>query len=275
MHYPLPLTGRKEFEPVPSVLSVKVNEKRFGSHAVLGSITFDLEPNQFVVVLGPSGCGKSTLLRILAGLDTDFSGSIMLGLGSVTRPSSKIGLMFQDVRLLPWMTVERNIKFATTALPNPKSPRDSLIAVGLNAAILPYYPRKLSGGMAKRVALARALAGNPSVLLLDEPFSELDAASKYSLYDLLVETVHSPGAPAGAIMVTHDISEAVYLADKIFVLSGKHPTGISSIVPIGLPRPRSRDDVDFLRLCTSLMVATISETGLAIETRNPDLSVPG
>jgi ABC-type nitrate/sulfonate/bicarbonate transport system ATPase subunit len=113
--------------------------------------------------------------------------------------------------------------------------------------------------MSKRVALARALAGNPSVLLLDEPFSELDTASKYNLYDQLIESVRSQNAPIGAIMVTHDISEAVYLADKILVLSGKRPACISSIVPIELPRPRSRDNAKFLALCTSLMVAAISD----------------
>jgi len=251
---------RNDVSSARSVLSVRIQEKRFGVVPVLGSITFEVEPNQFVVVLGPSGCGKTTLLRVLAGLDREFVGRIMLGLNSVIRPSSSIALMFQDVRLLPWMTVERNIKFAAAASENPKSPQDSLVSVGLDPAILSYYPRKISGGMAKRVALARALAGNPSVLLLDEPFSELDTASKYGLYDLLIESVHSPDAPVGAIMVTHDISEAVYLADKILVLSGKRPASISSVVPVELPRPRYRDDADFLKLCTSLMIAAISES---------------
>jgi ABC-type nitrate/sulfonate/bicarbonate transport system ATPase subunit len=266
-----PPVVRNERSSGHSVLSVRIDEKRFSLSPILGSIAFDVEPNQFVVVLGPSGCGKTTLLRILSGLDRDFAGTVLLGSKPVTRPSSNIALMFQDVRLLPWMTVELNIKFATAAVQNPKSPQNSLSAVGLDPAVLSFFPRKLSGGMAKRVALARALAANPAVLLLDEPFSELDTAAKYNLYDLLVETVHSRDAPVAAVMVTHDISEAVYLADKILVLSGGRPASISSVVPVTLPRPRYREDAEFIKLCTSLMVAAISDVESTLMSSNADL----
>jgi ABC-type nitrate/sulfonate/bicarbonate transport system ATPase subunit len=257
MHSPMPAFSSANPRDKP-LLSVCIQDKQFDSSSILGHIEFSLEPSRFTVILGPSGSGKTTLLRTIAGLDSDFTGRVFFNTTLVTQPMPNVALMFQDVRLFPWMTVERNIMFAAVAVPTPRSATEVLRLVGLDSAILRLYPRQLSGGMAKRVALARALAGDPSVLLLDEPFSDLDTASKYRIYDLLVGVVQSPHAPVAAALVTHDISEAVYLADEIIVLSGRRPATISSTIPVTIPRPRRRDDPMFLRLCTQLMVAAIS-----------------
>jgi NitT/TauT family transport system ATP-binding protein len=208
--------------------------------AALEQVSLRIGRGERIAIVGPSGCGKSTLLRIFAGLITPGAGGVLLNDERITRPTRRIGIMFQDAALLPWRTVVQNI-----ALPleigdwndaNLRSPISNLISlVGLEG-FEHAYPRELSGGMAQRVALARALITQPPALLLDEPFGALDAMTRESLTTSLDGIVSATGTTA--IMVTHNIAEAVFIADRVVVLSPR-PGRITSIVDVKLPRPRS------------------------------------
>jgi sulfonate transport system ATP-binding protein len=173
---------------------------------VLGTFSVRLERGEVLAIVGDSGVGKSTLLRILAGLDRDFVGTISLNGSIVEKPSRRIGLIFQDSRLFPWMTVFQNVGFSL-----PKGLPRSEVRERQNA-----YPRELSGGMAKRVAIARAVISAPDVLLLDEPFTGLDISTKFQLIHLLehIKVTHQ----ITTILVTHDVDEALMLADSVAVL---------------------------------------------------------
>ncbi len=200
---------------------------------------------QFVAIVGPSGCGKSTLLRIIAGLIQPSAGEVWLDGEHITQPSSRIGMMFQDAALLPWRTVEQNIRLPLELggraarsvsstmghLPIP----DLIHLVGL-AGFEHAYPRELSGGMAQRVALARALITHPPVLLLDEPFGALDAMTRENLTASVEGILRETGTTA--VMVTHSIAEAVFLADQVVVCSPR-PGSVVGSVQVGLPRPRA------------------------------------
>ncbi|GIV85102.1 MAG: ABC transporter ATP-binding protein [Candidatus Roseilinea sp.] len=200
---------------------------------------------QFVAIVGPSGCGKSTLLRIIAGLIQPSAGEVRLDGERITQPSSRIGVMFQDAALLPWRTVEQNIRLplelgGRAAHPVAPATRHSLIAelihlVGLGG-FERAYPHELSGGMAQRVALARALITRPPVLLLDEPFGALDAMTRENLTALVEGILRETGTTA--VMVTHSIAEAVFLADHVVVCSPR-PGSVVGNVKVGLPRPRA------------------------------------
>lgn len=168
------------------LLCVNVAEKSYASNTVLRDIRLSVPRNRICAVLGPSGCGKSTLLKIIAGLDLAFDGEVTVEGRRVLRPTRQIALMFQDVRLFPWKNVTRNLEF--TGASEVESQR-SIRAVGLEPGVGKLHPRQLSGGMAKRIGLARALIREPAVLLLDEPFSDLDPESKFALHDLLASLV--------------------------------------------------------------------------------------
>jgi len=246
------------------LLSVQVEEKSFNTTQILGAMRFNVMPNRFVVILGPSGCGKTTLLRIISGLDQNYTGTIRLNAERVDRPTPQIAMMFQDVRLFPWMTVDQNLRFAVSNRKDAAS-IDLLNVVGLPSGLLQSHPNKLSGGMMKRVALARTLASEPSIMLLDEPFSELDLRSKYAMYEIVLNRVKASTKAISAVMVTHDITEAVYLADDILILSGKRPSTVSSSMVVNLPHPRRTDSSQFVELCTSLMMFTLSDVHSAVE----------
>lgn len=224
----------------------------------LENVTLRMAQGERIAIVGPSGCGKSTLLRIFAGLITPSAGRVLLADEPVTRPTRRIGIMFQDAALLPWRTVAQNIqlpleigdqreevgnwrletasKNAFRNLQSPKSPISNLISlVGLEG-FEHTYPRELSGGMAQRVALARALITQPPALLLDEPFGALDAMTRETLTTSLEGIVTTTGTTA--VMVTHSIAEAVFFADRVVVLS-QRPGRVKAIIPINLPRPRS------------------------------------
>jgi NitT/TauT family transport system ATP-binding protein len=216
----------------------------------LRNFSLEMERGEFVAIVGPSGCGKSTLLRVLAGLLVPTSGRVTLDGEVITRPSNHVSLLFQEPALLPWRTVERNIH-----LPFEVGVKDARLKQGdgaddhhaLMADLIELvglkgfehaYPRELSGGMAQRAALARALATQPPVLLLDEPFGALDALTRESLTASLEgiwRAAHTTG-----LMVTHSIREAIFLADRVVVCSPR-PGQVAGVVPIGLPRPRSWD----------------------------------
>lgn len=214
-----------------------------------------IKPGEIVAVIGGSGCGKSTLLRAIAGLDRASRGSVTLDGAVITAPHEKIGIIFQEPRLLPWLTVADNVGFGLDGL--SKQERAARVAKALNRVGLAdkagVWPRELSGGQAQRVAIARALVPQPEVLLLDEPFSALDAFTRSDLQDHLLD-LWADTRPT-LILVTHDVDEAVVLADRIVVMRPR-PGRLFEEIPVFLSRPRDRSSALFedlkRRVLTSL-----------------------
>ncbi len=216
---------------------------------VLEHISFDVNDRDFICIVGPSGCGKSTLLREIVGLDKPTSGEILFQGKPVQSENPKISMVFQSFALLPWLTVTQNVELGLEAHrvpPEQRSPKSKkyIDAVGLSG-FENAYPRELSGGMRQRVGLARALAMDPDLLCMDEPFSALDALTAQNLRDEILQLWLNPDLPPSAVlMVTHSIDEAVYLADRVVVLSAR-PGRIVKIETIDLPRPRNRKEPEF------------------------------
>ncbi len=212
---------------------------------IIDNISFEVS-NEFLCIVGPSGCGKSTLLRIMDGLDKPSSGTVLFHHQPVTGPSSKIGVIFQSFALIPWKTVLGNVEMALASTPIPpqeqvRVAKKYIQEVGLEG-FETSYPKELSGGMKQRVGIARALALQPEVLLMDEPFSSLDALTAENLRREVLDIWRDPVYPTNAvIMVTHNVQEAVYMADRVLVLSGR-PAKIIDDVPIPLGRPRNQRD---------------------------------
>lgn len=217
---------------------------RGGTLSVLKHIDLSVADGEIVVIVGHSGCGKSTLLKNIAGLERPTSGSITLDGTPITAPGPDRTMIFQEHRLLPWMTIIDNVAFGLQGLPKAErleTARHYLDLVGLSE-FERAYPAQLSGGMSQRAAIARALATKPEVLLLDEPFGALDALTKMDLQDEILNVREREATTM--VMVTHDIDEAVYLADRIVVMSNR-PGKIEEIVPVELGRPRERGSADF------------------------------
>jgi sulfonate transport system ATP-binding protein len=232
-------------------LDITIVRKTFagsqGRFSALHDISLTIGPGEFVAIVGGSGCGKTTLLRILAGLELDYEGSVRLDGRRIVGPDSNRGVVFQEHRLLPWLTVHDNVGFGLSRLSPAERTRKVqhyLELVGLKS-FEREYPHQLSGGMAQRVAIARALAGCPDVLLLDEPFASLDALTRIRMQEELLRVWHAERTTV--VLVTHDIEEAVYLADRVLVMSSP-PGTIQNIVPIDLSRPRERTDHQFSRI---------------------------
>lgn len=205
----------------------------------LDRVKLDVQQGEIVAVVGGSGCGKSTLLRLVAGLDPATRGKVELDGETISAPHECVGMIFQEPRLLPWLTVAGNVGFGISHLPKTKREKivgDVLSRVGL-ADYAGRWPRELSGGQAQRVAIARALAPRPKVLLLDEPFSALDAFTRASLHEHLLELWRA--LKPTLVLVTHDVEEAAYLADRVVVMRPK-PGRISSAFVLELKRPRDR-----------------------------------
>ena len=195
--------------------------------------------NDFVTILGPSGCGKSTLLRMIAGLDRPTAGSIMLDGKAVTRPGPDRGMVFQSYTLFPWLTVAENIAFGLREKGMAEAQQKEIVAgyvdkVGLRG-FENHWPKQLSGGMQQRTAIARALANDPSVLLLDEPFGALDNQTRALMQELLLGIWEREKKTV--LFVTHDIEEAIFIASRCLVMSAR-PGRIKADVPIDLPYPR-------------------------------------
>jgi len=208
---------------------------------VLQNIDLDVRPGEFISIVGPSGCGKSTLLRLVLGLDQDYRGDIILDGERIRGTSLDRGIVFQDHRLFPWMTVQQNVELALLNRKLPADRKRELVASHIELVNLKgfeqAYPHQLSGGMAQRAAIARALVNEPKVLLLDEPLGALDALTRVHLQNELQRIwLRHRGT---VIMVTHDVEEAVFLSDRVIIMSA-NPGTIARLVPVPLPHPRDR-----------------------------------
>ena len=215
---------------------------------VLKDINLEIEPGDIVSIIGGSGCGKSTLLRLIAGLDSPNEGEIALDNTKVTKPSLDVGVLFQESRLLPWESTWKNIAFG---LPEKfdKEKKNELVAHYIKLVGLEGFeralPGQLSGGMQKRVAIARTLINNPHVLLLDEPFGALDAFTRMNLQEEVVRIWKEQRMTT--VLVTHDIDEAIFMGNKVIIMSAK-PGIIKNVINVELPEPRSRVSVEFEEL---------------------------
>ncbi|MGF6757025.1 ABC transporter ATP-binding protein [Paraburkholderia sp. GAS42] len=238
----------------PPLLDVRAISKRYDERAILERVSLSIGRGEIVSLVGPSGCGKSTLLRVLAGLDRDFHGDVLLDGAAQRGPSSGIGVIFQEPRLLPWLTVADNVAFsAGPRQGNDPRVRELLAEVGL-AATGRVLPKQLSGGMAQRVAIARGLFPQPDLLLLDEPFSAVDAMTRNRLQDLLLSITQTHRT--AALLVTHDLDESLYLSDRVLLMtaSGKSGAGrISREVVVDAPRPRDRRNVSLAEVRADLL----------------------
>ncbi|MGA2971358.1 MAG: ABC transporter ATP-binding protein [Candidatus Bathyarchaeia archaeon] len=226
----------------------KFYEARDKTHA-LHEVSFAIDVGEFVSIVGPSGCGKSTLLKIMAGLDDPTSGEVRFQGSPVRGPHDKISMVFQSFGLFPWRTVLENVEYGLEMHKTPKSERRALSReyldmVGL-AGYEHMYPKQLSGGMKQRVGIARALAVEPEVVLMDEAFSAIDEVTA----DVLREEVADLHKQTGKtfVLVTHNLSEAIELADKVVVLSSR-PAKVKKIFPISLERPRDRTHTLFVHI---------------------------
>ena len=210
----------------------------------LDGISLEVAPGEILVVIGGSGCGKSTMLRAISGLDTPTQGKVVLNGMAINEPHEEIGIIFQEPRLLPWLRVADNVGFGLESYPKEerrKRVAGALDRVGLSEKAR-VWPRELSGGQAQRVAIVRALVPRPQVLLLDEPFSSLDAFTRADLQDHLLD-LWADSKPT-LIMVTHDVEEAIVLADRVMVMRPR-PGRVHEEIPCDLPRPRDRQSAAF------------------------------
>ncbi len=239
--------GRVSVKNVSRIFTKKEDN---GSMEALHEVSFDVEDGEFICLLGPSGCGKTTLLRIIAGLETQTSGEITLNGVPITGPDPKRGMVFQQYSLFPWRTVIDNVTFGLEMQGISKAEARKQVEKYIDLVGLEQfkssYPYELSGGMQQRAAIARALANEPEVLLMDEPFGALDAQTRNILQDELLKIWEQKNVTF--IFVTHSVDEAVVLSDKIVVMTAR-PGRIKEIVKVDLPRPRSRTshEVNLLR----------------------------
>jgi NitT/TauT family transport system ATP-binding protein len=232
----------------PVILEVKGLGKEFetptSTVTALKDINFKTHKREFVCVIGPSGCGKSTLIRILAGLETPSSGQMLLDGKEVHGPGPDRGMVFQGYTLFPWLTVKKNVMFGLQMSGHTKETSEEealqwIDLVGLSK-FANSYPHQLSGGVKQRVAIARALANQPRILLMDEPFGALDAQTRAKMQAYLMEIWKN--IDITVLFITHDLDEAIYLADRILVLKA-HPGEVQELIEVPVPQPRSPEQL--------------------------------
>lgn len=216
----------------------KIYQSSAGPVLALDNVNVEIPANQFTAIVGPSGCGKSTLLHLIAGLDTDYEGEVHWHIAN-----RRVGYLFQQPRLLPWMTVRQNVAFVLDAQNQNRDEVESvanryLHLVGLQG-FERSFPSQLSGGMQQRVAMARALAVEPEVILMDEPFGSLDELTARRLRTEMLRLYQEN--PRTVLFITHNVTEAAFLADRVLVMC-KRPGHIITEIPVDLPRPRDYDD---------------------------------
>jgi sulfonate transport system ATP-binding protein len=236
-----------------------------GDVIALHNIELGIKKGEFITIIGPSGCGKSTLLKIIAGLDTEYEGQVLLNDELIVGPSIERGFIFQEPRLFPWLTVEKNI--AGNLSLKKKEVRnkvDELIELVRLKGFETSYPRELSGGMAQRVSIARALMRNPDVLLLDEPFGALDAFTRSHMQEVLLDIWQQNKTTM--LFVTHDIDEAVFLGEKVVIMNPR-PGHIKSVLPIELSFPRKRTSQPFQDFRRKVLIEfeKVEESGFVTE----------
>jgi NitT/TauT family transport system ATP-binding protein len=257
-----------------AVLEVKNITKTFDTEkskiSVLEDVSFSVSRDEFVCLVGPSGCGKSTLLRIIAGLEKPNAGQILFHGQPHNSPIPKITMIFQLFGLLPWKTARENVEVPLEVLGVKKEAREEISKSYLRMVGLEgfenTYPHDLSGGMKQRVGIARALALQPEVLLMDEPFSSLDELTAKTLRTLVLEIWHDPSLPTNTfVMVSHNVEEAVYMADRVIIMCPR-PGRIVGEVRVNLPRPRTqylRDEKYFQRI--DEVVAVLEKSNHKVE----------
>jgi sulfonate transport system ATP-binding protein len=253
----------------PGILKISEVSKTFeidgAKVPVIDGIDLEIKPGEFVSVVGTSGCGKSTLLKIISGLETATGGEVSAGGRKVTGPSSDIGMIFQESRLFPWLSVKGNVAFGIQRKLSPRE-RDETIYRHIELVGLTGFeralPKQLSGGMQQRVSIARALISKPGILLLDEPFGALDALTKINMQNEVMRIWKTQKTTM--ILVTHDIDEALFLGDRVIVLSDR-PSGIKRRLNVDLPRPRDRSGSDFANLKREIFKEFFGSSGKPIE----------
>ncbi|MBQ8139813.1 MAG: ABC transporter ATP-binding protein [Lachnospiraceae bacterium] len=252
-----------------NILQIKKVNKEFtiegNTLQILKDINLDIKDGEFVSIVGASGCGKSTLLKMIIGLHSITGGEIVVAEGKNGNSATRIGIAFQEARLLPWFTVFENIEFGITkalSKAERKEQVERLIElVGLKG-FEKAYPRQLSGGMQQRVSIARALVADPDILLLDEPFGALDALTRINMQNEILEIWKKKKKTM--ILVTHDIDEAIFLSDKIVVLSSR-PGEIKRIVEVKDSRPRDRSSSNFVYVKKKIFKEFFDETDIDVE----------
>lgn len=254
---------------VDNITKIYKGNKKEPDKVVLKNVSFSVNEGEFVCLLGPSGCGKTTLLTMIGGFLEPTEGSILLDGKKIQGPSSERGYVFQNYALFPWMTVKQNIAYGLKFIDKSKEEKEDRVNYLINMARLngneKKFPIQLSGGMQQRVAVARALAGYPRVLLLDEPLGAIDFQMRELLQNELDQMVEE--AHITALMVTHDVSESVFMSDRVIVLGNNHGHIVSDY-KIDLPRKRDRDSDDFKKCVsdlTSLVRIAFNEDITAIE----------
>jgi len=233
-----------DFIAVQNVSRTFGGDKEF---IAIQDVSFTMAKGEFLCIVGQSGCGKSTLLRIMAGIDPVHEGVVYINNDPVSKPDKTRGIVFQESRLLEWMNVKNNVGFALQDMPKGKKEEliDEYISLVGLADFKKSYPKELSGGMAQRVSIARALVNKPEVLFMDEPFGALDYMTKINMQNELLRIREK--SKMTVIFVTHDIDEAVYLSDRILVMS-KNPGKVKEMIHNTLPSPRDRNSEEFLAI---------------------------
>ncbi|BAI62595.1 ABC transporter ATP binding protein [Methanocella paludicola SANAE] len=223
-------------------------------------VSLEIKDAEFICIVGPSGCGKSTLLRMIAGLEPVSGGSIWMGDKKITSTSPEIGFVFQEYTLFPWRTVGKNVEFGLELKKLPPEERNKIASryidmVGLEK-FRDSYPHQLSGGMRQRTAIARTLAVNPEILLMDEPFGALDAQTRNILQEQLLDIWQKERKKV--LFVTHNVDEAVFLADRVIVMTAR-PGRIKEIISIDIPRPRVRTETEVNKVRNVILKSLFEE----------------
>lgn len=236
-----------------------------GTLTVLEDIDLTIRDGEFISVVGTSGCGKSTLIRMIAGLDMPTAGRIAIGGKTVTHPSVETGMIFQEARLFPWLTVEKNIGFGLHSDVSKEKKKELVDyyvrTVGL-AGFEKALPGQLSGGMQQRVSIARALINHPAVLLMDEPFGALDALTRVNMQSEVMKIWEQEKTTI--ILITHDIDEAIFLSDRILIM-GKDPGEVKKEIRVESGRPRGRNSAEFIRIRKEIYTEFFRDSEIEME----------
>ena len=249
----------------------KVFSARQGEVAALKDVSFSVRESEFAVIVGPSGCGKSTLINIVGGLEEKTSGSVMIGGHEISGPGADRGMVFQSYSLFPWLTVQKNVEFGLKMKGVPAKERSEtalsyIDMVGLNA-FKDALPDQLSGGMKQRVAIARTLANDPEILLMDEPFGALDAQTRMLMQESLADITGRTGSTV--LFITHDIDEAILLGDRVLVMS-RRPGTIKADIDIKLDCKRNHEaltDEGFIKIKKQIMTLLWEEMDVKGESK--------